>query len=198
MADLYEVFDNEEVQFDTRRRVGRLAGALVVGCGIVVVLSPLLVRWLPSPFLVAVLALALLIGMFVWASKAFLRLSSVVWCVKVSVHRVVGYDYARRKTVLAWPEIERVEVDDGGLLIVAAPKENRPARQLRVPHLFLDFPRLSHRVVEYAESHRLPVCVEGRPWQLLDVETLYPFLNEVSAARPTAWRGQPLEGDGEV
>ncbi len=197
MADWYEVFDNEQVQFDTRRRVGRLAGVLVVGCGAVVGLAPLLALWLPSPWLVAGLAGVALAGMFAWASRSFLRLRSVVWCVKLSVHRVVGYDYARRKTVLPWTEVERVEVDGAGLSLVAAPKQGRPGCVLRVPHLFPDFARLSHRAVEYAEAHGLPICVHGRPWQLLDVATLYPFLNDPAAARSAPWRGRTLEGDGE-
>lgn len=198
MADWYEVFDNEQVQFDTRRRVGRLAGALVVGCGAVVVLTPLLILWVPSLVLVAGIVSALLAVMFVWASHAFLRLRSVVWCVKLSVHRVVGYDYARRKTILSWAEIERVEVDARALSIVASPKNGQTSRILRIPHLFPDFARLSHRAVEYAEAHGLPVCVEGRPWQLLDVETLYPFLADIPIARRTALRGRTPEGDEEV
>ncbi len=198
MSDWYEIFDNEQVQSDTRRQVGRLAGLVVVGCGAVVGLAPLLALWVSSPFLVAGLVGALLAGAFVGASRAFLRLRSVVWCVKLSVHRVIGYDYARRKTVLSWAEIERIELDRTGLLIVGAPTGNRPGRHLCVPHLFSDFTRLSHRAVEYAEAHGLPVCVDGRPWQLLDVATLYPFLNDAPALRRTAWPGRTLEDDEEV
>ncbi|MEM1044005.1 MAG: hypothetical protein AAGI91_15435 [Bacteroidota bacterium] len=199
MADWYEVFDNEQVQFDTRKWVGRLAGALVVGFGAVIGLTPLLLLWLPSVLLVIGLVSALLTAMVVGASYAFLRLRSVVWCVKLSVHRVVGYDYARRRTVLSWDEIERVELDANSLSIVASPTEKRPGRVLRVPHVFADFARLSHRTVEYAESHSLPVCVEGRPWQLLDLEALYPFLADTPITQPaTLRRGRTLEGDEEA
>ena len=197
MPDWYEVFDNEQVQLDTRKRVGRLAGLLVVGCGAVVGLAPLLALWNVSLVLVAGLVALVLGSAFFLASRAFLKLRSVVWCVKLSVHRVVGYDYARRKTVLSWTEIERVELDRGGLMIVAAPRGNRPGRQLRVPHLFPDFADLSHRAVDYAEAHGLPVCVDGRPWQLLDVATLYPFMNEMPSAQRAVWRGRTLEGGEE-
>ncbi len=197
MADWYEVFDNEEVQLDTRKHVGRLAGALVVGFGAILGLTPLLLLWVPSLVLVTTLVSGSLAVMVVGASYAFLRLRSVVWCVKLSVHRVVGYDYARRKTVLSWAEIERVELDKTSLSIVAAPKDGRPSRVLRVPHVFPDFAHLSHRTVEYAEAHGLPVCVEGRPWQLLDVGRLYPFLTDIAIAE-RAVRGRTLEGDEEV
>jgi hypothetical protein len=198
MAEWYEVFDNEQVQLDTRKRVARLAGAVVVLVGAVVGLAPVLLHLLPSPLLAVALSAAALLGVFAWASRAFLRLRSVVWCIKLSVHRVVGYDYARRKTVLPWTEIERVELDAGGLVIAGAPREGRPGRVLRIPFLFPDFARLSHRAVEYAEAHGLPVCIEGRPWQLLDVSALYPFMASYEIAGSVDRSGRTLEGGEEA
>lgn len=198
-ADWYEVFDNEQVQFDTRKRVARLVGVLVVVLGTLACITPLLLIFLPSVLLVLGLVGIAVGGVLVWASRAFLRLRSVVWCVKLSVHRVVGYDYARRKSVLPWTEVERVELDEAGLLIAQAPAEGRPDRVLRIPFLFPDFALLSHRVVEYAEAHGLPVCVHGRPWQLLDLSTLYPFMAECAIAGSVdPSRGRALEGGDEA
>jgi hypothetical protein len=198
MAEWYEVFDNEQVQLDTRKRVARLAGALVVLVGAVVGLAPVLLHLSASPLLVLGLVGGALLGLAVWASRAFLRLRSVVWCIKLSVHRVVGYDYARRKAVLPWTDVERVELDAQGLLIAGAPGEGRPGRLLRVPFLFPDFARLSHRVVEYAEAHGLPVCVDGRPWQFLDVSVLYPFMAAYEIAGSVERGGRALEGGEEA
>lgn len=198
MAEWYEVFDNEQVQFDTRKRVARLVGALVVLAGAVVGLLPVLWHLLPSALLAVGIGGGLLLGVFVWASRAFLQLRSVVWCIKLSVHRVVGYDYARRKAVLPWTEVERVELDAAGLLIVGAPREGRPGRVLRIPFLFPDFAHLSHRVAEYAEAHGLPICVDGRPWQLLDVSALYPFMAACAIAGSVERGGHTLEGGDEV
>ncbi len=199
MSDWYEVFDNEQVQYDTRKRVARLVGVLVVSLGAVVGLIPLILLYLPSPLVGLGLIGLVAVGAFMWASRAFLRLRSVVWCVKLSVHRIVGYDYARRKSVLPWTEVERVELDAAGLLIAQAPTEGRPGRVLRIPHLFPDFARLSHRVVEYAEAHGLPVCVNGRPWQFLDLSTLYPFMAECAiAGSVNPSRGHALEGGDEA
>jgi hypothetical protein len=198
MAEWYEVFDNEHVQLDTRKRVARLAGAVVVLVGAAVGLFPVLLHLLPSALLAVAAVGGALFGVFAWASRAFLRLRSVVWCVKLSVHRVVGYDYARRKAVLPWTEIERVELDAAGLVIAGAPREGRPGRVLRVPFLFPDFARLSHRVVEYAEAHGLPVCVDGRPWQLLDVSTLYPFMAACEITGIVERGGRTLEGGEEA
>lgn len=196
MADWYEVFDSEQVQFETRRRVARLVVVLAASLALALGLIPVLAFYLPSLLLALGLGGGLLLGAVAWASRRFLRLRSVVWCVKLSVHRIVGYDYARRKAVLPWTRVERVELDAAGLLIAEAPHEGVPGRVLRIPHLFPDFAELSHRVAEYAEAHGLPVCVNGRPWQLLDVPTLYPFMAACAIAgsvdRPS---GQALEGD---
>lgn len=201
MAEWYEVFDNEQVQFETRKRVARLAGALTVLVAATLGLAPVLAHVLSSALLAIGLAGGLLLGTLVWSSRAFMRLRSVMWCVKLSVHRVVGYDYARRKAVLPWTEVERIELDDEGLLIIGAPREARPGRMLRIPYLFPDFSRLSHRVVEYAEAHGLPVCVDGRPWQFLDVTTVYPFMAACAIVGIVEGHGRTLGGhtleDGE-
>lgn len=176
MSDWYEVYDNEEVQQNTRKRVGRAILTVALGLLTAIVVIPLLLVQASMPA-VAVSGvfggLALLLAL---VSRRMMQLRRVVWCIKLSVHRVVGYDYARRKTVLTWPEIERVDVSLNGLEVVGRPADGRPATIIQVPTLFTDYPRLSHRLVEYAEAHGVPICVEGRPWQLLDLPTLYPFM----------------------
>lgn len=196
MADWYEVFDNEQVQLDTRRRVARLVAALATGLALGAVSVPVLAFYLGSTLLALGLGGGVMLATAVWTSRAFLRLRSVVWCVKLSVHRIVGYDYARRKATIPWTRVERVELDRAGLVIAEAPHEGIPGRTLRIPHLFPDFATLSHRVVEYAEAHGLPVCVDGRPWQFLDVEALYPFMAACEiAGRVDRSAGRALEGD---
>lgn len=196
MPDWYEVFDNEQVQFATRQRVARLVVILAASLGLVVGLVPVMAFYLPSTLLAIGLGGSVLLAISVWASRAFLRLRSVVWCVKLSVHRVVGYDYARRKSTIPWTRVERVDLDAQGLVISEAPHEGVPGRVLRIPHLFPDYAALSHRVVEYAEAHGLPVCVGGRPWQFLDLPTIYPFMSDVEVAGAVGPASGPaFEGD---
>lgn len=199
MADWYEVFDNEQVQLETRQRVGRLVVALVAGIALGAGSVPVLAFYLGSPLLALGIGGIALIGAAVAASRAFLRLRSVVWCVKLSVHRIVGYDYARRKATIPWTRVERIELDRRGLVIAEAPHEGIPGRVLCIPHLFPDFAALSHRVVEYAEAHGLPVCVNGRPWQFLDVAALYPFMAACEIAGSVDRSpGRTLEGGDEA
>jgi hypothetical protein len=192
MSDWYEVFDNEEVQQATRKRVGRAILTVALGLVATVTLIPLLLVQSSTPAIAISAVFGGLALLLTLVSRRMLLLRRVVWCIKLSVHRVVGYDYARRKTVLTWPEIERVDVSLNGLEVVGRPSDGRPATIIHIPTLFTDYPRLSHRLVEYAEAHGVPICVEGRPWQLLDLPTLYPFMQE----RPVMERpGGSLFGD---
>jgi hypothetical protein len=185
MPDWYEVYDDEQVQLRTRQRVGWLSTAAVAALAVGLGSLPLAVLFAGAPLLAAAAILVGLLGALSFLGWRVNRLRRVVWCLKLSVHRVVGYDYARRKTELPWSSVERVEVDGEGLLLVGVPPAVGAAPALRVPHLFPDYSALSHRVVEYAEAHGIPVCLEGRPWQLLDVRVLYPFLPATaSVARP--------------
>jgi hypothetical protein len=181
MPDWYEVYDDEQVQLRTRQRVGWLSTAAVAALAVGLGSLPLAVLFAPAPILAAAAILGGILAALSVLGWQVNRLRRVVWCLKLSVHRVVGYDYARRKTELPWPSVERVEVDGGGLLLVGVPPPSGPTPALRVSHLFPDYPTLSHRVVEYAEAHGVPVCIEGRPWQLLDVRVLYPFLPPTAA-----------------
>jgi hypothetical protein len=182
MTHWYEVFDDEQVQLQTRLRVRRVVLGLAITLGMLAVIGPMLVIGLPDKGLaLGGLALAAVAAIAV-ASHRLIRLQRVMWCVKLSVHRIVGFDYARRKIVLPWCEVERVEVDRKGLLVVGMPGPQGPGPVLRIPERYPDFPALSHRAVEYAEAHGIPICIDGRPWQLLDIAKLYPFLERPTAA----------------
>lgn len=175
MSDWYEVYDNEQVQQRTRKQVGRIVLGVIIGLSAMAVILPLMLFQFGIPAAVIILVGLAVLVLVAAASRELLQLRRVTWCVKVSVHRIVGYDYARRKAVIPWPDVERVDVEPDGLLIVGRPTTSRPP-VLQIPTLFPEFPHLSHRIVEYAEAHGIPICVDGRPWQLLDLSTLYPFM----------------------
>jgi hypothetical protein len=187
MVDWYEVYDNEQVQLKTRRQVSRLLGVLLVAVGVSIAILPIVAVHTQSMAAAAGAAGVLVMGAGLWVGVRTLRLRCVVWCIKLSFARIVGYDYARRKSVLDWSEVERIELGIDGIAISARPGKSGP-RMLKVPHLFPDFAKLSHRLVEYAEAHHVPVCIDGRPWQLLDVAALYPFISDCAIAAPVSGR----------
>lgn len=180
MPNWYEVFDDEQVQLQTQRHVRRVLIGVAAALGLLALVGPLVVSSVAdSGLALSLIALLALVVLGV-ASYRLIRLQRVMWCVKLSVHRIVGFDYARRKTVLPWCEVERVDVDRDGLLLVGLPSHRGAGPVLRIPSQYPEFHALSHRTVEYAEAHGVPVCVDGRPWQFLDVATVYPFLESMA------------------
>lgn len=183
----YEVFDDEHVQFRVRRRAARqvasmLAALAALACGGVILSEAWGSGWGAFGF-AALLGLVAVIA----TAASLARLRGIVWCIKLSSHHVVGYDYARRRIALEWDDVELVDVTDQALLIVGRPTGPH-IPTLLVPSRFASYVALSHRIIRYAEAHAVPVCVEGRPWQLLDVEALFPFLQPrlIAASAPSS------------
>lgn len=174
MAAWYEVFDNQDALLESRHRVWRLTrGYAFVAIGLAVA-APLAVLHAPGgPWLAAFGALAL-VGAGLFVLRALRMLHGVAWCVRLSFHGLVA-DFGQRRTAMRWSQVSRVEVDDEGLTVVGSDEEGVVMR-LRLPGTFPRYTQLSHRVVEYAEAHRRPLFVDGKPWQLLDLQVLYPFL----------------------
>ena len=171
MSNWYEVFDNENVQLKTRRQATRLSLYTALAVMLTFLLTALALEGtLPMPAAGALLV-ALWVGLSTWLSHRMRKLRRIMWCLKVSPDRIVGYDYTRHKTLLNWPSVRRVELAPKGLLLIG---EDRCT--LEVPHLFPDFHLLSHRIVQYAERHDVPVLIDGQPWEALDVYHLFPFL----------------------
>ena len=182
MSHWYEVFDNEEVQLHARKQATHLtafvaAAVLVTLFGIALGSEGLV----PMPAIGGLLIITWL-GTVHWMARRMRRLRRVVWCIKLSEDRIVGYDYTRRKAVMDWSRVQHIDLKSDGLLIVGD-----ELFAFEIPHLFPDFAELSHRVVHYAELNGVSVSIDGQPWQELDVFQLFPFLaNDPSADAPGA------------
>lgn len=180
MSSWYEVYDNVDIQSMTRKRAAALTG--VVTIVIMVSITALAVGMegslpLPAAALIIVLAWA---GFAWWCTRRYRSLRRQVWCVKLSQQEIVGYDYARRRSELEWLHVECIDIGDSALLVVG------PGHlTLEIAHLFPDFAELSHRILYYAESYDVPVHVNGRPWEQLDVYSLFPFLQLDTPSSPT-------------
>ncbi len=173
MPDRSDVFDADQVLYDTRRRVVRL-GRVAIGAGILTV--GLVALWLnlalPLPSLGCLLAL-LWLGETTYSTRRLRKLRRVVWCLKLSSDAVEGYDYARRHLQLAWKHVQRVELTDAGLRVVGDPHP-----LIEIPDAFVHYSALSHRVVHYAERQGVPIWIDGQPYEEIDVYALFPSLAE--------------------
>jgi hypothetical protein len=117
-----------------------------------------------------------------WLVAGLRAIRDLVWRVKLSVRRVIGYDLTQQRVSLVWGDVDCLEIDRRGILIRGRDETGTPSR-LRVPPAFPEFSALSHRLVDYAEAYGRPIYVDGRPWQLIDLHAVYPFLQEAVPAR---------------
>lgn len=174
----YEVFDADEVQFNTRQKVTRLSGVVVAAVALTVLTVGMAQSdAVPLPA-VGVAVFSIWLAAVWWISRRLRRLRRVVWCVKLSDGHVVGYDYARRTVSLEWQQVQRVEITDADLRIVGS-----QACAIYIPSIFPAFAALSHQAVAHAEQHGVPVYLHGRPYEDLDVYALFPFLADDLASR---------------
>ncbi len=173
MSNWYEVFDNEEVQRYARKQAAHLTAVAAAVVVLTLACAALALEGLLPLPVAGILLVLTWFGAVRWIALRMRRLRRLVWCIKLSEERVVGYDYTRRKAVLAWNRVRRVDLTGDGLLLVGA-----DLCTFEIPHLFPDFAALSHRVVHYAEVNAVPVFIDGQPWQTLDVYRCFPFLAE--------------------
>ena len=172
----YEVFDNDEVHLRTRKQAAHLVDTAAFAVGLTLGVAALgVMQWIPLSAAGALIAL-IWTGVALWIAVRRRRLRRVAWCIKLSDQRFVSYNYTRKATPLDWDRVGRVDLNDRALVIVG------PAHDLiEIPHLFPDFPALSHAIVRQAEEHGVPVTIEGQPWEQLDVYSLFPFLTDDSS-----------------
>lgn len=175
MSYWYEVFDNEQVQFATRKQAATITAVLAAMAGVSVAGIAFMSTATVHPVITVV---SLIIGWMLtikWAYRRLQRVRRVMWCVKISDRRIVGYDYSRRQTVLDWMQVKTVELTDTGLVVKGLDNQS-----LEITHLFPEFAELSHRVAFYADIYDIPVFVDGLPWQNIDVYDVFPFLDDAS------------------
>lgn len=176
----YDVYDNVEVQRVTRREA---ASVTVIVTVVMMVSIAALALGIDGP-VPAWLGIGIAVGACgsfgSWMIRRRERLRRVVWCVKLSKDEVVGYDYTRRQIRIEWLAVERLDVGEGSLTIIGP----HPV-SLEITHLFPEFAQVSHRVMHYADRYNVPVFVNGKPWEQIDVYDVFPFLSEDTSSTAT-------------
>lgn len=184
MAEWYQVYSDDAVLRGAHRGARRVILAFALLSGVLVAAAPAAaVAWPGQAGAVVLLCGAGLSVYAVWAIRRLSGLYHCVWRVDLSVHGAVGHGAGGRRTSLAWTALDRVDVSDEGLALSGRDETGHPVR-LVVAASMPEFAALSHRVVEYAEAFRRPICVDGQPWEALDLTVLYPSIRPASAPRP--------------
>lgn len=165
------VFDADEVQFRMRRRAVRLIRLAAATAALTLLLVFLADAGAVAAPVAGVLVCLAWVATVGWTARERRRLRQVVWCLKLSGEGVEGYDYARRRLRLRWEQVRRVELVSGGLRVVGP----RPCA-LDVPMLFPEYVELGHQVAAHAEGRAIPLCIDGRPYEQMDLYSAFPDL----------------------
>ena len=177
MAQWYEVFDNSEVQWLTRKRAAKVTMAMALG-GAGTLGGLALGQTLGLPLGLTLIALVLAwTGLLELLARYVEALRRVVWCLKLSDRHVAGYDYRRQKISFDWIRVVRIDLSPEGLVVVGPDDQ-----EIIIPHLFPDYATLSHRILHYAEFYDIPLCIHGESFAEMDVYHLFPFLREAEDA----------------
>ena len=181
MSTWSQVFDDDQVLEEARRKARRCVFAFAAAAGALVSLAPLAALSEVTDaasiaiFCGTLLAISAAVAMITLA-REYRRL----WRIELSVRRFVGYDAAGRRRAVAWPGVIRVDVTDEGLTVRGRDESGHGA-QLSVSSRMPNYTTLAHRAVEYAEAHGQLVCVDGAPVGELDLVELFPALCETVA-----------------
>src|SRR5690625_7590478 len=110
MSCWYEVFDNEHVQLNTRRKVSVL-GAVILGALVLTISAAAATFAGLSPF---VAGMFFIVGGWLltvaWRGIRFRRRRRPAWCLRISDDGVISYHYSRKQTVHQWHTVPQLEV----------------------------------------------------------------------------------------
>jgi hypothetical protein len=180
MPGWFDVYEDravlERARRDTRRRLAVfsvVSGGVVALCALWAVLVP--GHALP----VAYSGLSALSLYAAWLVHRLRPVQRPLWHLALSVREVVALDVQGHRHALPWHAVERLDLTAAGLVFVG--RRGDAQTELCIPSAFARFADLSHRAVEVAEALGRPVWVEGRPWQALDLDAVYPFLRSVGS-----------------
>lgn len=105
---------------------------------------------------------------------------AMIWGLKLNADQIKAYNYVRQTLDLSWTEITDINVSASGITITGADRQ-----RLVLPESFHNFTEAAHTLVCRAEENNIPVLVEGTPWEVLDVQVLFPFIRCHSPGLPT-------------
>lgn len=180
MSAPYQVFDSKDVRVTTRRHIayhtGLLFGVLFLTLGGILLVAGR-ARY-PTWWSLVIGAAGLVSGSY-FGLRVF-RLSHVVWLVKLFENRIEGFDYARRKMVMPWSAVRRVDFQHDHSILLTG--EN--GTTIRVPATFDEFPALAHAVFAKLNPTAVSIRINGRGLDELSVRTLFP---EAEGDEPAAY-----------
>jgi hypothetical protein len=176
----FETFDDGRVLLSARRHMRHTLVAFGLASCATVLLAPPLASWFGASAWVPLAATGALSIVAFGCIHRMSRLRARVWRIATSSRHVVLLDVARRQRTVAWHAVQRIDLCDAGLDIVARGLSDDVTR-LRVRSSFGPYVHVAHEIVEQAERHRVPVWIDGHALTVLDVNLLFPSLRAALA-----------------
>lgn len=185
MSTWSQVFDDDRVLEEARRKARRCVVVFALIAGALVSAAPLATLWeITDAASVAIFCGTLLALCAAVAMVTLAREYRRLWRIELSVRRFVGHDAAGRRRALPWASVARVDVLADGLVVTGRDEGGHNA-QLTVSARMPAYTALAHRAVEYAEAHGRRICVDGTPLSDLDLVALFPTLCETVKRAPS-------------
>lgn len=167
-----EEYKDEAFRASTQRRVHVVTRLVLFGLMIAVFCVAAIALISAVPSLLAVIPIFLTGVAFGLASKRLLRLRRNVWCMHLTRYRMTGINHVGHPFIFQWKNVERINLTNDGLTITGTNGHTRQEDIAYIPQSFRNYTQLAHRVVKCAEAYSVPICVDGRPWQLLSLDEL--------------------------
>ena len=181
MADWRDVFCDERVRADARRRVRQAVVAFALGSGLAVSAAPLSALAWPHAATAVAIGCGLVLTVLAGATlRAIDRAHRTVWRVELTSSQIVGVDVAGHRTSISWPSLTTLDVRTSGL-VCRGRNEQGHAVRITVGRSMPRFTMLGHRAVRRAEAFGCALWVDGKPWERLDLNGLYRREREDSA-----------------
>jgi hypothetical protein len=181
MNQWIEIYDSEEVQWLLRQKVAGLSATIGAAVSIAVFVASMAgLNALPYPHLLVAIG-CMAAGGAVVVGFRLAAMRSLVWCVKLSPQKIMGYNHSRKSVVFAWSDVDHVAISEDAVSVVA-----KGGIVIDIPTAFDDFTYVSHRILDLAELHRRPIFVGGRAITDLDVFHLLPELQALFAPSQVA------------
>lgn len=179
MPPPFEPFAHDAVRLDAQRRAVRHAVGFALVAGGCVAGAPLATLLLPELALPVVAMCGATLAVHAgWTLRRVRRLYRAVVYVHVSAAGLAVRDAGGHEQVVRWPDVEHVDLSDGGVEVVV----RAPRRRLRFGPDWPEADRLARRIVRHADAHGRPLCIDGVACTALSLAPLRPALSSASDA----------------
>lgn len=103
------------------------------------------------------------------------RIGAVAWRVRLGRSHLTGDTQRRWALTCSWYNLQQIDLSGDKLVITM---DNH--QKLIIPARFSGYTDLTHAIVTRAESCEVPLFIDGRPWESVTVDDIFPFVQTIT------------------